>query len=102
MLKKPWICGACRSIVSNRSVPDATSKSATSFDEMGTRGLSLRSCRAYPKYGSTAVIRFAEARLNASIIRNSSMRFESTGGPVGFEPRSEEHTSELQSPYDLV
>jgi hypothetical protein len=36
------------------------------------------------KYGNTAVILLAEARLNASIIRNSSMRFESTGGHVGW------------------
>jgi hypothetical protein len=37
-------------------------KIGNDFDEIGTRGLSLRSCPAYPKYGMTAVIRFAEAR----------------------------------------
>ena len=29
-------------------VPAAVSRSATSFDEIGTRGLSFRSCLAYP------------------------------------------------------
>ena len=46
MSKKPWICEACRSIVSTRSVPAVESRSATSLAEIGTRGLSLRSWRA--------------------------------------------------------
>ena len=54
------------------------SKSATSFDEIGLRGLSFRSCRAYPKYGITAVIRRADARFSASIISNNSIRCSST------------------------
>jgi hypothetical protein len=48
VLKKPWICAECRSIVSTRSVPALESRSATSLAEIGTRGLSLRSWRAYP------------------------------------------------------
>ena len=50
---------------------------------MATRGWSLRSCRAYPKYGMTAVIRAALARLAASIRSSSSSRF-SAGGLVGW------------------
>ena len=46
MSKKPWIWALCRSIVNMRLVPAALSRFATSFAEIGTRGLSLRSCRA--------------------------------------------------------
>ena len=46
---------------------------------MLTRGLSLRSCRAHPKYGITAVIVFADARFAASIIKSSSMRLSEFG-----------------------
>ncbi len=46
MLKNPWICPACKSTVSTRSVPAVSSKSATSLEVMGTRGSHLRSCRA--------------------------------------------------------
>ena len=43
----PLICVIwCKSIVSTRLVPDALSRFATSLAEMGTRGLSFRSCRA--------------------------------------------------------
>ena len=46
MSKNAWICALCRSIVSTRSAPAATIRFATSLAEIGTRGLSLRSCRA--------------------------------------------------------
>ena len=46
MSKNPWICALCRSIVSTRFAPAAVIRFATSFAEIGTRGLSLRSCRA--------------------------------------------------------
>jgi hypothetical protein len=51
--------------------------------EVDGRGWSLRSWRAYPKYGTTAVIRAALARLAASMRRSSSRMF-SAGGPVGW------------------
>src|SRR5271157_2162148 len=83
MLKNPWICGACKSTTSARSAPAVVNRSATSFDEIGTRGLSLRSCRAYPKYGITTVIRRAEARFSASISSSNCIRCRSTGSHVG-------------------
>ena len=63
------------------SVPAAFSMFATSLAPMDTRGLSLRSWRAHPKYGSTAITLFAEARFAASIDRRSSIRL-SVGGKV--------------------
>src|SRR5881628_1922440 len=56
---------------------------AMSLALMATRGWSFRSWRAYPKYGSTAVIRAALARRAASI-RNNSSRWFSAGGLVGW------------------
>ena len=53
--------------------------SATSRAEIGSRGLALRSCRAYGKSGITAVIRLAEASLAAWIMNSSSMMLRSTG-----------------------
>ena len=47
MLKKPWICPACRSIVSTRSAPASCSMSATRRAEIGSRGFAFRSWRAY-------------------------------------------------------
>jgi hypothetical protein len=41
--------------------------------------LDFRSCREYGNHGRTAVIRWAEARRAASIIRRSSMRWSFTG-----------------------
>ena len=46
MSKKPWICAACRSMVSTRSAPAAVIRLATSLAEIGSRALLLRSCRA--------------------------------------------------------
>ena len=57
---------------------------ATSLAVIATRGWSLRSCRAYPKYGITAVVREADARRTASIMMKSSMMF-SAGGNVGWK-----------------
>jgi len=79
IVKKPWIWPACRSIVSTRSAPASCSMSATRRAEIGSRGLAFRSCRAYGKSGTTAVIRFADASFAAWIISMSSIRFLSTG-----------------------
>jgi hypothetical protein len=49
---------------------------------MGSRERAFRSCRAYPKYGMTAVIRPAEARRQASMSSSSSMRLSLTGVQV--------------------
>ncbi len=84
MSKKPWIWGECRSIVSTRFTPAATSRLATSFAEIGTRERSLRSCRAYAKNGITAVIRFADARRAASVMISSSIRYSFGDIPVGW------------------
>ena len=46
MSKKPWIWGACRSMVSTRWAPAVVSRLAISLAPMGTRGWSLRSWRA--------------------------------------------------------
>jgi hypothetical protein len=46
MSKKAWICALCRSMVSIRFAPAAVRRFATSLAEIGTRGLSFRSCRA--------------------------------------------------------
>ena len=56
---------------------------AISLALIATRGWSFRSCRAYPKYGITAVTRAALARLAASIRSSSSIMF-SAGGLVGW------------------
>ena len=50
---------------------------------IGTRGWSFLSWRAYPKNGSTAVMRFAEARRAASIIMSSSITLSLEGLLVG-------------------
>src|SRR5205809_296888 len=56
---------------------------AMSLALMATRGWSFRSWRAYPKYGTTAVVRAALARRAASIRNSSSIQF-SAGGLVGW------------------
>src|SRR5205085_2583039 len=53
--------------------------SATSRAEIGSRGFACRSCRAYGKSGTTAVMRLADASFAAWIISISSIRFRSTG-----------------------
>ena len=63
------------------STPAAVRRFATSLAPIETLGLSLRSCRAHPKYGMTAITLSADALLAASIVRSSSMRF-SLGGKV--------------------
>ena len=82
MLKKPWICPACRSIARIRSAPAVLSMSATSLAVIGTRGASFLSCRAYPKYGITAVMRIADERFAASIMISNSMMLRFTGRQV--------------------
>src|SRR5215467_13124761 len=41
--------------------------------EIGTRGLSLRSCRKYDMYGRTSVMPLTEARFSASLVRSIVM-----------------------------
>ncbi len=107
MSKKPWICPACRSTVTTRSAPAAVIRSATNFALIGVRGLTLRSCRAYPKYGMMATIDPADARLSASIMIKSSIRFWFTGELVGcttkqFTPRTFSPISTKISPSENV
>jgi len=66
-------------MVMTRVAPAVSSRLATSLAAIGTRGLSFLSCRAQPKYGMTAVICLAEARLAASIISSISIRFSEEG-----------------------
>src|SRR5258708_5800499 len=76
---------------------------ATSLAVMATRvARGRRSWRAYPKYGTTAVTRFAEARRQASAIISSSIKC-SAGGCVGCRmntsrPRTFSLSSTLTSP----
>src|SRR4051812_50064759 len=74
MSKKPWICPACRSIETNRSAPAEVIRSATRRAVMGVRGATLRSWRAYPKYGTTAVIEAGDARRGAAVMISSSLK----------------------------
>src|SRR6185312_10735719 len=83
MSKNPWIWSACRSTVRTRFTPAETIRFATSLAVIGTRAARWRrSCRAYPKYGTTAVMRPALARRRASAITSNSMRLSLVGGQV--------------------
>src|SRR5690348_3974721 len=83
MSKKPWIWSAWMSTVSTRSVPTTSIIWAATFAVIGTRAArSLRSWRAYPKYGITAVTLAAEARFSASTSTSSSIRFSADGAQV--------------------
>lgn len=73
-LKNPWIWLACRSIVITWLHPAVCSIFAINFAVIGARDLSFLSCRAYGKFGITAVMRRAEAVLHALIMIRSSMR----------------------------
>ena len=66
-----------------RSAPAATMRFATSLAPMATLGWSFLSCRPYPKYGTTAVTRAADALLAASMSSRSSMML-SAGATVGW------------------
>lgn len=70
--------------MSTRLTPAEVIKFATSFAEMGTRGWSLRSWRAYPKNGITAMMRPALARRAASTMMRSSITLWFDGGQVGW------------------
>ena len=102
MLKKPWICPAWRSIVSTRSAPATSMKFATRRAVMGTRGWSFLSERPYAKYGITAVMRPAEARLAASIMMNSSMRRVFTGGAMGWIRKTSRSRDVVQEAHEDV
>lgn len=54
--------------------PAVCSIFAISLAEMGARDLSFLSCRAYGKFGITAVILRADAVLQALIIINNSIK----------------------------
>ena len=64
-----------------RFTPAAINMLATNLAPMATRGLSFLSWRAKPKYGITATMRLALARLAASININNSNKL-SEGGKV--------------------
>ena len=49
---------------------------------IGSRGADFLSCREYGNHGMTAVIRFAEASLAASIKVRSSQRWSFVLGPA--------------------
>jgi hypothetical protein len=56
---------------------------ATTLAVIGTRDdRGRRSWRAYPKYGITALMRSAEARLRASTMISNSIRFSLVGAQV--------------------
>ena len=79
MSKKPWICPACKSTVTTLSAPALVIKFETSFAEIDVLGTTFLSCLAYPKYGITAVIFFAEDLLRASIQSNNSIKLSFAG-----------------------
>ena len=60
------------------SQPDFCSMFATSFAVIGARDLSFLSMRAYGKQGMTAVIRRADAPLQAEMRMRSSIRLSLT------------------------
>lgn len=72
--------------------PATCSMFAINFAEIGARLLSFLSCRAYGKLGMTAVIRLAEAVLQALIIIRSSMRPSLISpGAVDCRMKTDEH-----------
>ena len=73
MSKKPSMAGACRSIVSMRSAPDTAMRLAITLAEIGSRPADLLFLLCIAVIGNTAVIRRADARFKASIIKHSSM-----------------------------
>src|SRR5579862_3541363 len=77
--KNPCTCGECRVMVSTRSTPAVTSRSATRRPAMEILGSSFLSDLAYAKCGITAVTRAAEAPRAASAISSSSTRCSWTG-----------------------
>ena len=71
---------------------------ATSFAAMATRvARGRRSWRAYPKYGTTAVTRFADARRQASVIISSSIKFSAGGDVDGTMKTSRPRTFSISS-----
>jgi hypothetical protein len=56
-----------------RSAPAVMKRSPIIFAVIGSRGRPFLSCLAYGNDGMTAVMRFAEALLRASIMINCSM-----------------------------
>src|SRR6266516_3221592 len=74
MLKKPWICGACRSIVSNRSVPDATSRSQVKYWGGRIRTSEYRFQRPVPYHLATPQDKHSKFELTEALPRN--LQFE--------------------------
>ena len=58
--KNPCICPACKSTVTTLVAPALEIKFATTLAEIDVLGATFLSCLAYPKYGITAVIVFAD------------------------------------------
>src|SRR5207248_7591313 len=65
-----------------------------------TRPLPGACIRARTRVRLLVIDRYAAEAL--SEVRPDLAMILKEGGPVGTPPKSEEHTSELQSPYDLV
>ena len=57
-------------------------KLETSFADIEVLGTTFLSCLAYPKYGITAVIFFADDLFNASIHKRSSIKLSFAGVDV--------------------
>mmetsp|Transcript_13665 Transcript_13665/g.38485 ORF Transcript_13665/g.38485 Transcript_13665/m.38485 type:complete len:288 (-) Transcript_13665:535-1398(-) len=82
MSKYPTHCRLCKSSARTLSAPASVSKLATSLAVMASLPEAFLSALAYPKYGMTAVMFLAEARLQASIMTRSSMSVSFVGGLV--------------------
>ena len=79
MSKNPWIWPLCKSIVITRSHPATVIIFDTNLAVIGMRDISFLSTLAYGKHGMTAVMRRADAVLQAEISMRSSIRLSSTG-----------------------
>ena len=102
-MKNPWICAACKSIVTTRLTPAVVNKSATNLDVIGCLGFAFLSCLAYPKYGMIAVISPADALFKASAKTKISIKFSVTGLDVDWTmktsfPRTDSSISTKISP----
>ena len=82
MSKNPCICPACKSTVTTLSAPAFVIKFETSLADIDVLGTTFRSCLAYPKYGITAVIFFADDLFKASIQSNNSIKLSFAGEEI--------------------
>ena len=66
----------------NGGVPALVIRFDTSFAEIEVLGTTFLSCLAYPKYGMTAVIFFADDLFKASMQSKSSIRLSLAGDEI--------------------